>query len=175
MVTKELVHADSISRRATSVFRLKCFSVLSEDKPWARHYPAWAKSWPRPTPAPLQHNESLPNWSCLTSHLLLLLWLHHERLCAVCSWECTSMDNRTAEIPWCLPPSEPIIPEPGILHVGFPKRFPESAHCIERNTLSWTKMTAVLSHPLYYKFGHYLKANFKCLEGAFNMSIFSWR
>lgn len=112
---------------------------------------------PGPSPATAGTCSSPMQWAfaqlklshSTTIFLLFVLtapWEQRERLCAVCSWECTSMDNRAAEIPWCLPLSEQIVPVP-LLSLGFcgfffSKKFPESAHCIERRTLNWTKMTA---------------------------------
>lgn len=150
-------HADKILRRdAYKISGQNVSACLVETSPRAWCYPAWAeprsraRPSQRPAPAPLQCNELLPNWSCLTPPPFFLLfvltapWKQQERLCAVCSWECTSMDNRAAEIPWCLPLSDQIVPVPtepgGFCGFGvFFLKFPESAHCIERNTLNWTK------------------------------------
>lgn len=93
---------------------------------------------------------------CLTEavslhHLFFLFvltapWEQQERLCAVCSWECTSMDNKTAEIPWCLPPSEQIVPVP-LLSLGFCGFFTKSFQnqLIVLKEIPWTGLKWQLS------------------------------
>lgn len=157
-------HADKISTRDTyKISGQNVSACLVETNPRAQCYPAWAEPPPRALPSPgwhllLSNAMSFCPTEAVSLHYHFLLfvltapWEQRERLCAVCSWECTSMDNRAAEILWCLPLSEQIVPVP-LLSLGFCgfffQKVPESAHCTERRTLNWTKMIAVLSHHLY--------------------------
>lgn len=158
-------HADRISARdAYKISGQNVSACLVETSPRAPCNPAWAepRPWALPSqrlaPAPLQCNELLPNWSCLTPppFFCCLFWLHHEnseRDCAPFAAEnalqwTTELQKSLDAYP-CLSKLF-LSPYWAWAFVGFFfQKFPESAHCIERRTLNWTKMTAVLSYHLY--------------------------
>lgn len=88
----------------------------------------------------------LSHFTTFFCFVLTAPWEQQDRLCAVCSWECTSMDNRTAEILWCLPPSAQIVPVL-LLSLGFCGVFSKSFQdqLIVLKEIPWTGLKWQLS------------------------------